>query len=90
MDPFVLANSGAGKNNSMPTNLQCFPTVEAALPAYLVAYLVSQTSFVTTQQFKAHKSMKAYNQFASGWVKDVYALTINQKSVLTGRVSYHN
>ena len=39
----------------------------------LLAYLVLQTSFVTTQQPKAHKSMEAYNQFVSGWVQDVYA-----------------
>ena len=56
--------------------------------ADLVAYLVSQTSLVTTQQPKAHESMEVYNQFVSGRVEDVYALTIIQKSVITGRVSY--
>lgn len=35
----------------------------------LVSYLVLQTSFVTSNQFKAHKSLEAYNQFVSGWVQ---------------------
>ena len=43
-----------------------------------------QTSFVTSQQFKAHK---AYNQFVCGWVKYVTGWKINNKSVVTGRVS---
>ncbi len=34
-------------------------------------YLVLSTSFYTTQQMKAFKSMEAYNFFVSGWVKDV-------------------
>ena len=37
----------------------------------LVSYLVLQTSFITSKQFKAHKSLEAYNQFVSGWVKDI-------------------
>ena len=28
----------------------------------LVSYLVLQTSFITSKQFKAHKSLEAYNQ----------------------------
>ena len=37
----------------------------------LVSYLVLQTSYLTAKQFKAYKSLEAYNQFTSGWVKDV-------------------
>ena len=37
----------------------------------LVSYLVLQTSFITAKQFKARKGLEAYNQFVSGWVKDV-------------------
>ena len=37
----------------------------------LVSFLVLQTSFITSKQFKAHKSLEAYNQFVSGWVKDI-------------------
>ena len=40
------------------------------------------------QQFKAHKSLEAYNQFACGWDKDVTVWTIKKNSVVTGRVSF--
>ncbi len=59
-DPFLLGSSGIEK--------QPLPPIEA--------YLVLQTSFVTAKQFKAHKSMEAYNQFVSGWVKEVSAWII--------------
>ena len=44
------------------------PPVEAC---DLVAYLVLQTSFFTSKQSKARKSLEAYNQFVSGWIKEV-------------------
>ena len=34
-------------------------------------YLVLSTSFYTTKQMKAFKSMEAYNFFVCGWVKDL-------------------
>ena len=37
----------------------------------IVLHFVLQTSFATAKQFKAYKSMEAYNQFFCGWVKDV-------------------
>ena len=63
--------------------IQYLPPVKAT---DLVSFLVLETSFVTVKQFKAHKSMEAYNQFVSGWVKDA----VHQKKliVVTGRVSY--
>ncbi len=76
-DPFLLGSSGI-ENQSLP----------AIKATDLVSYLVLQTSFVTGKQFKAHKSMEAYNQFVSGWVKEVSAWSINGKSVITGRVSF--
>ena len=60
------------------------PSVEAS---DLVAYLVLQTNFITAKQFKAYKSLEAYNQFVCGWVKDVYSWKIAGKFVTTGRVS---
>ena len=60
------------------------PPVEAS---DLVAYLVLQTNFLTTTQFKAHKSLEAYNQFVCGWVKDVHSWKVAGKIVTTGRVS---
>ena len=53
----------------------------------LVAYLVLQTNFITTKQFKAHKSLEAYNQFVCGWIKDVRTWRIAGKYVTTARVS---
>ena len=80
MDPFLLV-----KRNEVPTEEDQLPPVEAA---DLASYLVLETSFASTKQFKAHKlSMEAYNQFVSGWVKDVSARTIHGKSIVTGRVS---
>ena len=46
----------------------CLPPVEAT---DIVSYLVLQTSVRTAKQFKAQKSLEAYNQFVSGWVKEV-------------------
>ena len=60
------------------------PPVEAC---DLVAYLVLQTSFVTAKQFKARKGLDAYNQFISGWVKDVCTRKVAGKYLTTGRVS---
>ena len=53
----------------------------------LVSYLVLQTNFITAKQFKAHKSLEAYNQFVCGWIKDVRSWKIAGKFVTTGRVS---
>ena len=60
------------------------PPVEAS---DLVSYLVLQTSFVTSSQFKAHKSLEAYNQFLCGWVKDVTTRKIAGKFLTCGRAS---
>ena len=63
------------------------PPVEAC---DLVAYLVLQTSFITNKQFKARKSLEAYNQFVSGWIKEVkvWEITDSRKFVVKGRVSW--
>ena len=62
-----------------------FPPVESS---DIVSYLVLQTSFISAQQFKARKSLEAFNQFISGWIKDVKAWKIHGKCVVTGKVSY--
>ena len=76
LDPFCP--SSLGKQSSI------LPPVDAS---DIVSYLVLQTSFVTAKQFKAHKSMEAYNQFVCGWVKDFQAFLVNGKFVVTSRVS---
>ena len=78
LDPFLLSTaSGLASRADLPP-------VEAS---DIVAYLVLQTSFVTTKQFKAHKSLESYNQFVNGWVKDVQAWSAEGKVIVTGRVS---
>ena len=56
----------------------------------LVAYLVLQTSFITNKLFKARKLLEAYNQFVSGWIKEVkvWDITASRKFVVKGRVSW--
>ena len=61
--------SKVGPENDSPSTCD-LPSVEAT---DLVSFLVLDTSFVSAKQFKAHKSMEAYNEFVSGWVKEVCA-----------------
>ena len=56
----------------------------------LVSYLVLQTSFITSSQFKARKGLEAYNQFVCGWIKDVHTRKISGKYLTCGRVSHCN
>ena len=78
-DPFLLPSMGS-TSVAAPVSQ---PPVEAS---DIVAYLVLQTSFLTTKQFKTHKSLDAYNQFINRWVKDVEAWSLAGKIVVTGRV----
>ena len=48
--------------------------------------LVLGTSSYTSNQFKAYRSLEAYNLFQSGWVKDVGGLVVNDKYVVLGKV----
>ena len=84
LDPFLLTNSSSSPGLATSARL---PLVEAS---DIVAYLVLQTSFLTTKQFKAHKSLESYNYFVSGWDKDVKAWKVDEKDekvVVAGRVS---
>ena len=81
VDPFLLPIESCD-GVATPANL---PPVEAS---DIVAYLVLQTSFLTTKQFKAYKSLESYNQFINGWVKDVKAWKVQDNVVVTGRVSH--
>ena len=56
----------------------------------IVSYLILQTSFITSKQFKARKSLEAYNQFVCGWVKDVTSVPgqcVDHTYLTVGRVS---
>lgn len=63
------------------------PPVEAC---DLVSYLVLQTSFITSSQFKVRKGLEAYNQFVCGWIKDVHTRKISGKYLTCGRVSHYH
>ena len=52
---------------------ECLPPTESI---DLVSYLVLETSHYNKEQFKAFKSLQAYNQLVSGFVQSVRGLTI--------------
>ena len=85
IDPFTLACNQHGQSNNSAAQPSSLPSLDAS---DLVSYLVLQTSYVSAKQFKAHKSMEAYNQFFSGWVKEVRGWSILDKTVVIGRVSF--
>jgi len=60
-----------------------FPPLDAS---DIVSYLMLKTSFLTPSQYKAHKSLDAYNQLVCGWVKDVTTRKISGKYLICGRV----
>ena len=62
-----------------------FPLIEAT---DLLCYLVMDTSFYTKEQFKAFKSMEAYNQMVSGFITSVQGKIICDKFVVVGKVRH--
>ena len=60
IDPFLIS----GKNY----DVECLPPIESI---DLVSYLVLETSFYTKEQFKAFKSLQAYNQLVSEFVQSI-------------------
>ena len=53
-----------------------------------VSYLVLETSYYTKGQFKAFKSLQAYNQLVSGFVQSVHGLIIAGKHVVLAKVRH--
>lgn len=62
---------------------KCLPPVEAS---DLLSYLVLETSFYTKKQFKAFKSLEAFNQMVSGFVTSVVGKVIAGKYAVRARV----
>lgn len=54
----------------------------------LLCYLVMDTSFYTKEQFKAFKSMEAYNQMVSGFITNVKGKLICNKFVVVGKMRH--
>ena len=64
---------------------ECIPSIEAA---DLLSYLVLETSYYTLKQFKAHKSLEAYNQMISGFITSIPGKIISDKFVVVGKVRH--
>ena len=62
---------------------ECLPAVEAT---DLLSYLVLETSFYTKQQFKAYKSLEAYNFMVSGFITSVQGCVVREKYIVTRKV----
>ena len=63
----------------------CLPPVEST---DLLFYLVLETSFYTKQQFKAFRSLEAYNQMVSGFIASVEGHIIADKFVVLAKVRH--
>ena len=77
IDPFLIS----GKNY----NVECLAPIESI---DLVSYLVLETSYYTKEQFKAFKSLQAYNQLVAGFEQSVHGLIIAGKHVVWGKVRH--
>lgn len=64
---------------------ECLPPIEAT---DLLSYLVLDTSFYTAKQFKAFKSLEAYNQMVSGFIASVQGKVIAGKYVIIAKVRH--
>ena len=64
---------------------ECLPPIEAS---DLLSYLVLDTSYYTAQQFKALKSLEAYNQMVSGFITCVQGKVIAGKYVVLAKVRH--
>lgn len=64
---------------------ECLPPIEAT---DLLSYLVLVTSFYTAKQFKAFKSLEAYNQMVSGFIASVQGKVIAGKYVIIAKVRH--
>jgi len=64
---------------------ECLPPVEVS---DLLSYLVLETSFYTNKQFKAFKSLEAFNQMQSGFVTSVVGNVIPGKYVVRTSVRH--
>ena len=66
---------------------ECLPPIEVS---DLLSYRVLETSYYTNKQFKAFKSLKAYNQMVSGFVASVQGKEIADKIVVFAKVRRHH
>ncbi len=60
---------------------ECLPPVESV---DLLSFLVLETSYYTKKQFKAFRSLEAYNQLVSGFVSSVKGHKIGNHFIVLG------
>ena len=78
IDPYILPDNQFDKDDkSLPP--VTYPDI--------VMYFIYKASFYTMEQLKARKSLDAYNQSTSGWVKNVSSKVIKDKVLITAKVS---
>lgn len=77
IDPFIIPES--------TLDTECLPPVESI---DLVSYLVCETSHYTQDQFKAWRSLQAYNHMVSGFINSVQGIGIAEKFVVLGKVRH--
>ena len=53
----------------------------------IVNYFLFSLSPLTKEELKAYKSLDSYNQFVSGWVKEVKTKLFGETTLVIGRVS---
>ena len=63
----------------------CLPPVEST---DILCYLVLETSFYTQKQFKAFRSLEAYNQMVSGFIASVQGHIIADKFLVLAKVRH--
>ena len=66
-------------------DMECLPPIKAM---DLLSYLVLETSFYTKEQFKAYKSLEAYNFMVSGFLTSIQGCIVADKHVDTGKVRH--
>lgn len=64
---------------------ECLPPIEVS---DLLSYLVLETSYYTNKQFKAFKSLEAYNQMVSGFVASVQGKEIAGQIVVVAKARH--
>lgn len=77
------------------TNKKTWSTAVADYPTItypdIVNYLLLTKSAYTNDELKNFKSLEAYNQFLSGWVKDISLVHASKKNIIVhARVCQHS
>ena len=77
VDPYLV------KKEDFSNDVESFPSVTYP---HIVNYFLFAPSPLTKDQLKAYKALESYNQFVSGWVKDVGVKEFGNYVLLNGRV----